>query len=68
MYQDGIYQKYSMVIIVFRQFYHSKSETLEIAYNMKYILLVMYSLVYPQTIECKNNFYVHSNIILSNPK
>ena len=55
------FSNYFMIIVVFSQLYHLKSATLEIAYDMKNRFLVMYSLMSPQTIECKNNSYVHSN-------
>ena len=45
----GNFSNYLMKIIVFSQLYRSKSATLEIAYDMKNIFLVMYFLVSLQT-------------------
>ena len=59
----GNLSKYFMKIIVFSQLYCSKSATLEIAYDMKKRFLVMYYLFPPQTAECRNNLYIHSNRI-----
>ena len=62
------FSNYLMKIMIFIQLYRSKSATLEIAYDMQNRFLVMYSLISPQTTESKNNLYVHSNVIRSNPK
>ena len=57
----GNLSNYLMNIIVFSQLYRSESVTLEIADDMKNRFLAMYSLISPQTTECKNNLYEHSN-------
>ena len=60
---SGNFLNYLMKIIVLSRLHCSKSETLEIAYDMKNRFLVMYSLISPQTTEYKNNSYVHSKQI-----
>ena len=51
--QRGNFSNYFMIIIVFSQLYHSKPETLDIAYDIKNRLLVIYYIFPPQTTECK---------------
>ena len=63
----GDFSNYFMTMILFSQSYCSKSETLEITYDMKNLFLVLYFLISLQTTEYKNNLYVHLYIIWSNP-
>ena len=53
----GFYENYYSKPIVSFEI----SNSLEIAYDMKNMFLAMYYLFPPQTTECKNNSYVHSN-------
>ena len=47
----GNFPNYFLKVIVFSQLYRSKPATLDIAYDMKNIFLVMYYLIYPETTE-----------------